>query len=230
VSPRRLPRAARGLLAALLMVPLAALAQDSPLFNMVSLSAQAESEVPNDTLVALLAVEAEGSDPAQLADEVNRSMQKALAAARGVAGVKLRSGGYETIPVYEKAHIARWRVRQELRLESQDFAAASRLIGELQASLVVTNVALTVSPEARRRAENALIDEALAAFRQRAQLVRDALKAKGYRIRDLQVSTGAPMPRVYAAARAMAGSAAQPAFEPGTSQISVSVSGTIQLQ
>lgn len=222
----------RAVLAVLLLAPLIATAQEArePLFNLVSLSAQAESEVPNDTLVALLAIEAEGADPAQLADRVNRSMRNALDLARGVPGVKLRSAGYQTSPVYDKARIARWRVRQELRLESTDFAAASRLIGELQSSLTVASVSLTVSPQARRRAENALIDEALAAFQQRAQLVRDALKAKGYRIRDLQVSSGAPAPRVYGALRAMGASAAPPAFEPGTSVISVSVSGTIQLQ
>ncbi|HVC10511.1 MAG TPA: hypothetical protein VNE59_02640, partial [Burkholderiales bacterium] len=62
-------------------------------------------------------------------------------------------------------------------------------------------------------------------------LVRDALKANGYRIRDLQISGGAPVPRVFAAAaRGMAAGVAPPAFEAGTSQISVSVSGTIQLQ
>ncbi|MDA8110803.1 MAG: SIMPL domain-containing protein [Betaproteobacteria bacterium] len=218
------------LLAILLLAPLAAAAQVArePLFNLVSLSAQAESEVPNDTLVALLAVEAEGADPAQLADDVNRSMHKALALARGVAGVKLRSGAYQTSPVYDKARIVRWRVRQELRLESSDFAAASALIGKLQSILTVASVSLSVSPQARHRAENALIEEALAAFRQRAQLVREALKAKGYRIRDLQVSSGAPAPRVYGALRGMAASV--PAFEPGTSQISVSVSGTIQLE
>jgi len=224
----------RSLLAALLLAPLLAFAQDThePLFNLVSLSAQAESEVPNDTLVAVLAVEAEGADPAQLADSVNRSMHKALALARGVAGVSLRSVGYQTYPVYDKARIARWRARQELRLESSDFAAASRLIGKLQSSLTVASVSLSVSPAARRRAENALIDEALAAFQQRAQLVRDALKANGYRIRDLQISGGAPVPRVFAAAARgmMAAGVAPPAFEAGTSQISVSVSGTIQLQ
>ena len=55
-------------------------------------------------------------------------------------------------------------MRQELRLESTDFAAATELIGKLQASLVVAGMTLSVSPESRRQAENALIAEALAAF------------------------------------------------------------------
>lgn len=233
MAPRTLPAlSARALVALLLLAPLAAPAQEprAPLFNLVSLSTQAESDVPDDTLVAVLAAEAEGADPAQLADSVNRSMQKALGLAREVAGVKLRSGANQTSPVYDKGRIVRWRVRQELRLESSDFAAASALIGRLQSILTVASVSLGVSPQARHRAENSLIDEALAAFQQRAQLVREALKAKGYRIRDLHVTNGGVAPRVYAAARSAVASVAPPAFEAGTSRISVSVAGTIQLE
>lgn len=222
------------LLLALLLAPLAAQAQaPETLFNLVSLNAQAEREIPNDLLSASLAAEAEGADPAQLADGVNRTMQRALALALGYKSVKTQSAGYQTIPVYDKNRVARWRVRQELRLESPDFAAATELIGKLQASLMVTGLSLSVSGEARRKAENSLIAEALAAFEERARVVRDAMKAKGYRARDLQVSAGGAPPRpVFAmAARAMAAEGvAQPAIEPGSARIVITVSGTIQLQ
>jgi predicted secreted protein len=127
----------------------------------------------------------------------------------------------------------RWRVRQELRLESADFAAATELIGKLQASLMMTGMNLSVSAAARRKAENALIAEALAAFEERARVVRDAMKAKGYRVRDLQVSTGGgapPRPRLAMAARASQDSPMQPAVEPGSTRLVINVSGTIQLQ
>ena len=223
----------RSVLFALLFTVLAASAQTpEPLFNLVSLSAQAEREIPNDLLTAILAAEAEGSDPAQLADGVNRTMQRALAAALAYKGVKTQSGGYQTSPVYDKNRVVRWRVRQELRLESPDFGAATELIGKLQVNLVVSSLTLSVSGEARRKAENALIAEALAAFDERARVVREAMKAKGYRVRDLQVSPGGMPPRpVFAMARsATAESAAQPALEPGSTRILISVSGTIQLQ
>ena len=224
----------RTLLLALLFVPLAAAAQaPETLFNLVSLNAQAEREVPNDLLTATLAAEAEGADPAQLADGVNRTMQRALVDG---ACVQVREGpvrrGYQTIPVYDKSRVARWRVRQELRLESADFAAATELIGKLQASLMVTGMNLSVSGETRRKAENALIAEALAAFEERARVVRDAMKAKGYRVRDLQISPGGapPRPMLAMAARALVGVPAQPALEPGSTRILITVSGTIQLQ
>jgi predicted secreted protein len=220
------------LLIALLFVPLAAAAQaPETLFNLVTLNAQAEREVPNDLLSAVLAAEAEGTDPAQLANEVNTAMQRALATAKSYRGVNARSGGYQTFPVYDKNRITRWRARQELRLESADFAAATELIGKLQASLVVAGMALSVSPEANRKAENALIPEALAAFDERARLVRDAMKAKAYRVRDLNLSGGGPIRQTFAMARSPAvSSIAAPAVEPGTTRIVITVSGTIQLQ
>jgi predicted secreted protein len=225
----------RTLLFALLLSPFALTAQTpaETLFNLVNLSAQAEREIPNDLLTAVLAAEAEGADPAQLADGVNRTMQRALATALAYKSVKTQSGGYQTTPVYDKNRVARWRVRQELRLESGDFAAATELIGKLQANLAVTGLSLSVSGDVRRKAENALIAEALSAFDERARVVRDAMKAKGYRVRDLQVSTGGVPPRpVFAmAARALsADSVAQPAIEPGSARILITVSGTIQLQ
>jgi predicted secreted protein len=225
----------RALLFALLLVPLALAAQapGETLFNLVNLNAQAEREIVNDLLTATLFAEAKGADPAQLADGVNRTMQRALAAALGYKSVQTRSAGYQTIPVYDKNRVARWRVRQELRLESADFAAATELIGKLQASLAVAGLNLSVSGEARRRAENALIADALAAFDERARVVRDAVKAKGYRVRDLQVSTGGAPPRPVfpMAARALSSeSLAQPAIEPGSTRILITVSGTIQLQ
>lgn len=219
----------RALLIALLL-PLAALADDErPLFNLVSLSAQAEREVPNDLLAAVLAAEAEGADPAKLAREVNQKMQRALDLAKAERAVRARSGAYQTWPVSEKGRIVRWRVRQELRLESGDFAAATELIGKLQASLALASLALTVSPDARRQAENALTAEAIAAFEERARVVRDAMKAKGYRVKELQVGGGAQPRPMMAQVRSMAAEAA-PAVEPGTSRILITVSGTVQLQ
>ncbi len=224
----------RTLILATILVPLTAVAQGpvEPLFNLVTLRAEAEREVPNDQFGAVLAAEAEGTDTAQLAGEVNRTMQKALAVAKGYRGVNARSGAYQTIPVYEKGRILRWRVRQELRLQSTDIPAATELIGKLQSALVVTGMSLSVSPDVRRQTENALLAEAIAAFEERARLARDAMKAKSYRVRDLDLSGGGagPMPTYLLARPMLAEARAQPAVEPGTSRIVITVSGTIQLQ
>lgn len=212
----------------------AAHAQDrtDALFNLVNLSAQAEREVPNDTMTVVLAVDVEGVDTAALADTVNRTMREALKVAQAYRAVKARSLIYQTLPVYDKSRIVRWRVRQELRLESQDFAQATELVGKLQASMQVSSLVVGLSAEARKQAENGLIAEAISAFHDRAAIVRDAQKVKGYRVKELQVGTGGAQPRYYAAPRAAMASAsmAPPAVEPGSSVLQVTVSGTVQLQ
>lgn len=207
------------------------------LFNLVSLSAQAEREVANDTLTAVLAAQADGSEPAALADKVNRAMREALKLAQSYREVKARTLSYQTWPVYEKSRVARWRVRQELRLESGDFAQATELIGKLQTgsqdNLQLTGLSFGLSADTRKQTENALIAEALSAFHERAAVVSEAQKAGSYRVKELQIGGGASMqPRLYAAPRAAmaAGSSAPPALEPGASTLQISVNGTIQLQ
>jgi predicted secreted protein len=207
-------------------------AQETRQENLVSVQAEGSREVDNDELVAVLAAEAQGSDPAALASTINRRMAAALELARGVPAVRTRSGNYQTYPRYRDQRVEGWHAAQELRLESADFTAAARLIGLLQKELVVRSMAVRLSPEARRAAENALIPEAIAAFQARADIARKALKAKSYRLRSLSVETAAaPGPPVPLATMARAQSSAPPpAIEPGASRVVVTVSGTVQLE
>lgn len=201
-----------------------------PIADVVNLQAEASREVENDQLVAVLAAEGQGANPAELAAAVNKKMAEALKAAKAMPAVKLRSGNYQTFPQRGKeGRIEGWQVSQELRLESGDVAAAAKLIGQLQQSLNVRSMAMRLAPQTRRAAEDALISEALSAFEARAEVVRKALKAKGYGIRELNIGTGGggPRPMQYEMAAARA---APVAVEAGVSQVTVTVNGSIQLQ
>jgi predicted secreted protein len=219
------------LLAAAGLVAHVSMAQEPALpaqqFDVVSFQAQASREVENDELAAVLAVEAHGPDAAALAETVNRRMAEALKMAAGFPAVRVRSGNYQTLPRYREQRIDGWQVSQELRLESADFAAATRLIGRLQQTMQVRSMAVRLSPAARRAAEDALIAEAIAAFRARAALVQAAMKASGYRIRTLDIGTGGePPPQPFGVARQQA---AAVAVEAGVSHVNVTASGSIQL-
>jgi predicted secreted protein len=220
---------ALALLAALLVTACAQTLEREPQFDLVSFETQVDRDVPNDELAAVLAVELHGPDPAALAGTVNSRMTEALKLAASVPGARARSGNYQTFPRYDRnQRIESWQVSQELVLESRDFAAATALIGRLQDRLVVRSMVVRLSPEARRAAEETLIAEAVAAFHARAERVRAAMKAQGYRIRSLTIGTssGAPPPRPFEAR-----AAAQPvAVAPGESQVVVTASGSIQLR
>lgn len=223
------PRTVGVLTGLLLFTACAQMQEREPQFDVVTFEAHATRDVPNDQLVAVLAVELHGPEPAALARSVNSRMAEALKLAANVSAVTARSGNYQTFPRYDRnQRIESWQVSQELRLESGDFAAATQLIGKLQDRLVVRGMAVQLSPQAKRAAEDLLMAEAITAFHARADRVRAAMKASGYRIRSLTIGTpsGGP-PRPFEARAALA---QQVAVEPGQSQVTVTVSGSIQLR
>jgi len=159
-------------------------------------------------------------------------MDTALKTAKTRAKVEVRSGSYRTYPVYNKEKIQRWRATQELRLESSDFAELGGLIGQLQEHLQVNSIMFSVSSTKRAAVEDELIAQALDAFKQRAELVRKQLTTRSYRIVDVSINTGGgqPVPIMMRATTMEAASVAPPALEAGTSTVTVSVSGVVELQ
>ncbi len=201
-------------------------------YDRISLSVSAEAPVANDVLVAVLHVQREGQRHSAVADEVNRTMRWALEIAGRAATVQAQTLGYTTSPIYDKQVIAGWRARQQLRLQSREAAALTALIGELQERLAVGSIDYTVSAEARSAAEARIVTRALQAFRERAALVAGQLGRSGYRLVHVDVSTGAQMPPpmpLRATMRAEAADVAPPALAAGEQILSVTVSGTIEL-
>ncbi len=209
-----------------------ALGQTAPLtYDRIHLSASANAEVANDILVAELYAFQEGQDAAALTNEVNAAIAWALELAKKSKAIKVQTLGYQTQPVYRNKRLDGWRVRQSLRLESIEPEQLAKLIGPLQERLRLQSVSYAISPARQREAEDALMVEALAAFRARAGLVRDELGAAAYRLVELRVDGGGPRPMPRAAvAMEMRAAAAPPALEPGTRDVRVTVNGTIELE
>jgi predicted secreted protein len=220
-------------LAVLLLSAFAPLLQanDDTLFDTVSLSANAEAEVDNDQVVAVLFAEREGPVPAPLADTVNREVDWALRQLRHQPKISSSTPAYRTQPLYQKGRITGWRVRQTLRLQSADADAMSEMLGELQSRLGLQSVGFLLSPQQRQATEEQLINRALERFSRRAALVARQLGRGGYRLVSMQVNTGGVRP-VYARGDVLMAEAAvaPPRLEGGTSRVQVTVSGTIQLK
>jgi predicted secreted protein len=217
----------------LAVLPMAVAADSEFPEDQVSFQVEADREVENDRAVAVLAVTAENRDPSQVAAQINTSMGWALSQLAEQSAISSRSGTYQTFPVYDDSRIVRWRGRQELQLESADIEALSRMIGTLQERLQVKSMQFSVSPEKRREVEAGLIEEALQAFRQRAQLIRKALEAESYSLMDVSVNTGGvhrpPPMRAEVMASMARDSVPSPAVDQGTSRITVQVNGRIHL-
>jgi predicted secreted protein len=231
------PAATLFALAATAMATLPAQADtDAPRYNQISLRAEVNQEVQRDLMLVTLYTEAQDADPAKLAAQVTETLNKALGQARQVKDVKIRQGNRNSYPVYEEKgqKITGWRERAELRLESADFAALSKLTGELLGDLKIGGMDFSISPPARKASEDGLLKDAVAAFKTRAQLVTEALGGTGYKLVNLNLNTsGYPQPYLRAPAMMMKSSredaAPTPDIEAGTSQVSVAADGVIEV-
>ena len=221
------------LFACLFILPLLAQAHETEThYDRINLSASAQTRLANDTIVASLYAEEEGSNAALLADIVNKKIQWAIATVKQNPQIKLQTSAYTTSPVYQKNKIMSWRVRQTIALESLDMPKVSELLGVLQSRLALQGMHFTVSPELKNTTDDALINEAMAAFDARARLVSAQLKRKGYKIVDLNIATsGNPGGYRRYEMHAMAmDSVSAPAIEGGEQDVQVTVSGSIELE
>ena len=201
-------------------------------YDRVHLTASAQTQVDNDTVIATLFAQEEGSDAAQLANLVNERIATAVALVKQHESIKLQTSGYNTTPVYHKDRITGWRVRQTIRLESQDMTLMSEVLGQLQQTLNLQDIVFAVSPELKNRTDDELIAEALQVFEQRARNVIEQLGRKNFKIVDINVATGAsPYPqRRFEAAVMSASKMAAPAIEGGEQTLQVTVSGQIEME
>lgn len=220
------------LFSSLQLLPSAALADEGEMLHRVEFNVQVGREAQNDLATAVMAVEKENADPAQLAQEINKTMAEALKQAKGQAGVRVRSGNYRSYPVQEERRIVGWRAEQELILESGDATALHRLVGTLQNKLLLRSIAYTVSPERSAQLEDGLTADALDAFKARAASIAERLGAKGYDIVQLRLDGAMPPPMpIMMRAMAMKEDASLAvAGEPGTSRLTSGVQAIIRLK
>jgi uncharacterized protein len=228
--------AAAAAIFALLCPSLPAAAADAPASESVTvlhLSAEADRMVPRDRLRAVLRVEGADADPARLQAEINRRMAAAVARAKSAAGVTLATSGYSVYEEMAKDQPPRWHGTAGLTLTAQDAAPLLALVGELQQSgLALSALDYELSPEAARKAEDALTAEALARLRERASRVAESLGLTVLRLRDLRLGNAAgavPPPRPFMMAKAASSAAPPPVAEPGTATVSLSVDADVEL-
>jgi predicted secreted protein len=206
-------------------------AEAKPAGTLIDFHAHAQRTAPNDLGRASAYFEASSAQPAELAKRVNATLATALATAKGHAEVKVRTGATQTYPVYAKNSrtIESWRMRSELLMESRDAAALSELLGKLQATLAVGNISFAPAPETRRTIEDDTAIDAIANFTNKAGRYAGALK-KRYRIVSMNIGgQDAAPPAPTFRAMAMAAESAPMPVEAGESQITVTVSGQIEL-
>lgn len=204
----------------------------------LQLQAAASAEVVPDRTLAVLAVVAQGDDVAALNSEVLGRLDAALRRARAVSGVQASTGGVATSPRWVDSagsmHQQGWSVRAELRLRAADPATLGVLLGALASSgLQLQSLGTQMSAQQRERELAELSSAAIAAFRARAQAAAGDFGYTGYVLRTIELSglqgeQPQPQPLMFGMVNA-ARQAPPLAVQPAARQVSVQVSGSVQL-
>lgn len=221
----------RKLLPLLLLASPMALAEDKTPTQRVEFQTESSREVENDLMSAVLSIEASDESAGDLASSVNRALNTAMTTASKYPVVRVTTGHQRTWPVYDsKNRQTGWRMHAELRLESRDFRQAGELISVLQQTLLLQQLQFSVAPETRKTVENALLDEAIHAFRERADRIRADWGAREYELVSLNLGNSGEMPPLMMMQARVGVTAAQPLdMSAGQSRVTVTANGSIAL-
>jgi predicted secreted protein len=202
----------------------------------VTVSASADRSVPNDRMHAALRAEAEETDAVKAADVVNTRMARALARAKATAGIETSTSTYKTYQVGDPNQgPVRWHVTQSLEITGADFMALAALASKLQAEdgMLMSGLRFSLSPAALRAAQDALTQQAIRAWQDRAKLAAQALGSTAWRTGRVTVQTiepgGEPLPFLRMQTAALA-KAAPVSTEAGDTEVTVTVSGEAILE
>lgn len=205
--------------------------------NVVTVSASAQREVPQDWLTMTLTVSRDGSDAAAVQSQLRQTIDAALAIAKPQASaqqLEVKTGSFGVYPRHgSNGRITGWQGTAEVVLEGRDFVRISATAGKM-APMVVGNVAFSLSREAQQKLESEVQASAIERFKSKAAEVAKAFGFEGYTLREVAVSPAdqgeRPMYRMRAESAVAVASDAPVPVEAGKSLVTVTVSGSVQLR
>lgn len=219
-----------------------ALAQnDAALRNVVQLSASGSVEVEQDWLQISLTAIQEGRDAAavqkQLQQVVDAALRGLKAQEQGQA-MQVRSGSFGVYPRQAvDGKIKAWQGRAEILVEGKDFARISQATAQVP-NMTVSAMGFGLSQEGRQAVQEQAQNQAIERFKHRASGLAKQFGFASYTLREVSVSSQDDyhMPRMQRANGMLAMASAKASMdealpvEAGKEQVTVNVSGSVQLQ
>lgn len=251
--PLRPALAATSLAGALaLAVAAPALAQVAPAAvpmpeGVLSITASAQKDVVRDLVAITFSTTKEGTDARAVQAELQRALDAALAVARPAARpgqIDVQTGNFALVPRYARPAattpnaptapaINGWTGTAELVVEGRDIAGIGALVPRIT-TLTVARVGQRLSREAVQAVEGELVAEAVARFRARATEYAKLFGFGGASVREVSVQTSdpgnGPMPMAMMRMQASPAADAALSVDPGKTQVSATVSGTVQMK
>ena len=203
-------------------------------YNRVSYQVTEQMEVNNDEITVTMSIERDNQDATKLADEINQLIISANKTIQKFPDVKSSTSDYSIRPIYTRdKRLDHWRGASSIVLKSQSNEAMAALVQILQKTMAIKSTRYSVSADRKEDIQAGMIEVALKKFNARAEMVSKSMGFKKYRLVEVSISNSGNTPRpIYAMAstKAMSESIAAPTFDSGDTTLSVSVSGTIEMQ
>lgn len=202
----------------------------------VTLSASASVQVAQDVLTLSLTTTREGADAQAVQAQLKAALDDALTLAKREtknSGIEVRTGRFGLFPRYDRnGKMTGWQGSAELVLQGRDFAHMGEIAGKLQ-TLTVASAGFGLTPEQRQGAETRVQSQAIAQFRQRADEATKAFGYATYSLIEASINTGdsggGRPPMMAMSARTVAADAPVP-LEAGLTSVTVTVTGSVQMQ
>jgi len=207
-----------------------------PLQNVAQLSASAALEVQQDLLSMVLSTARDGTDSAEVQNQLKLALESALTEARKTAQpglMEVRTGNFSLYPRYAKdGKINGWRGSTELVLEGRDFPRITAAAGKIQ-TLTLAHVGFALSREQRAKVEADTQAQAIERFKVKAAEVAKSFGFSAYSLREVSINAndqGPLRPRMVAMEAKAAMSDSPIPVEAGKASVLVHVSGSIQMK
>ena len=211
-----------------------------PLRNVVQLSASGQVEVDQDWLQMNLSVNREGTNAAAVQKQLQQSVDAAMRSLKPQAqgqDMQVHSGSFGVYPRHgNDGKIKGWQGRAEVVLEGKDFARISQAAAQVP-DLTVSSMGFGLSKEGNIKVQDQAQAMAVENFKARASQLTKQFGFASYSLREVSVNSqdGYFMPRMQRASVAMAAAPKMDMAEPvpveaGKTQVTVNVSGSVQMQ
>lgn len=225
---------------AALFLALAALGSSAqvlpPPQNVLQLQASGTVEVQQDLLTLRLTTARDGTEPAAVQAQLKAALEAALAQARRSAqpgAMDVRTGNFALYPRHNReGRITGWTGSTELVLEGRDFERITQAAARIQ-TLTLGGMSFGLSREQRAKVEDEAQALAINRFQARASELARGFGFSSYTLREVAVNSSEPgyLPRPRMAAMEAKSVADAPVpVEPGKSEVTVNVSGSVQLR
>jgi predicted secreted protein len=213
--------------------------------SLVTVTAVGTVTAPNDEAQLVFGYEEQGKDKAALASNVNLRLKQGIAALKKAnPNARLALDSYRTYAVYDEAlaHVQKrdaqkigWRVSQQVRLVTGDFAALPATVASAQKILALESVNFGLSEETMKKLEQRRVEAAYRSLEEQVAFIAGAMRRP---VGDAKLESldfaGPPVERVYVTgskiSRKDLGEVEEPNLQPGETKLELRASAKVRFK